>query len=519
MKKYLLKIIATFIIFFYLSDIGFSQDMLGIINSNYAGTNSIHINPAYMANSKLCMDINVVTVNPTLQNNYLYFDKDNYNISALYKKSCFVNSMRYIHNEYENNKDDAFIINDNYNKKDKYLYNSCLMQLPSLMLTYNRHAFAFNMDLRTAFSIRNMSYNTAKFGFDGTHFKPQQGIYYDHQGSEITQLAWSEINLSYAYLFKQNPYSQWSFGISTKYLLGYSSVFVEGYDEKYMVIDDETMQIYNLDAEYGHCMPDNPLNGSYENLNKTFKGNGLGMTIGISYQKNTNISNDMTRSGLGCNNHENYLYKIGLSLIDFGYINFKHGARTFKLDNVSTLWEDFDKVNITDIENFDKTISSQFYGDPEASRDGDKYKIVLPAALSLQFDYQFRPNYYLNTTIIQNVKVGEYQVHRPSVVAITPRYESPWFELAVPISLQNYQRTSMGLAVRLWGFTFGTDRLGGFLGFNDVYGLDFYCSIKLSFVNGTCKKQPQNSKMELANFKKKAKNRRSSRKSILAFSK
>ena len=513
------NILKLFIIIFVLCgtfNINYSQDMLGIINSNYAGTNAIHINPAFMTNSKLCMDINIITVNPTIQNNYLYFDKENYNISALYKKSCFINSQRYS-KEDKNNNEDVFVVNDNYNKKNKYLYNSCLMQLPSIMLTYNKHAFAFNVAARTAFSIRNIAYHAAKFGFDGSHYKPQQGIDYEFQNAEITQMGWTELILSYAYTFKNDAYSQWSAGISAKYLLGYNAVFFEGYDIKYKFIDDETLQVNNIDAEYGHSIPANPFSGSYENFDKTFNGQGVGMNIGITYQKNMNISKNLNKEGFGCNSHENYLYKIGLSLLDFGYIKFAHNAHTFKFENLSTLWEDFDKVDITDIENFDRIMSEQFYEDPLASRSNDNFSIVMPASVSLQFDYQFRPNYYLNATIIQNVKVGDHQLHRPSTIAVTPRYESPWLEVAAPLSLHNYDKVNIGLAVRIYGLTIGTDRLGGIFGINDVYGLDFYCSIKLGFVNGTCNKKCQGSKTALTNFKSKQKSKKSYRKSSLAY--
>jgi hypothetical protein len=502
MKTSLQKLTLLVILFFGIYSLAISQDMLGIISSNYSGVNAIHINPASMANSKLCMDINVMTVNPTFQNNYLYFNQEDYNASALFKKSCFVNSERSSTNP-ENVEEDVCVISDNYDKKNKYLWNSCLMQLPSVMLTYNRHAFAFNVAARTAFSMRNIAYHAAKFGFDGSHFKPQQGIDYAFENADITQMAWTELTLSYAYVFKKEALSQWAIGFSGKYLLGYSAIYAEGYDNQYKMIDDETLQVHNLDAEYGHSLPSNPMGGSYEYMDKMFTGHGASMNIGITYQKNMNVSNDVHSKGFGCNSHESYLYKIGLSLLDFGYIHFKDNAHTFEFDNVSTYWYDFDKVDVKDIEHFDKTMSAQFFGDSLASAADDNFTITMPTSLSLQFDYQFRPNYYINTTIIQNVKVGEHQLHRPSVVAVTPRYESSWFEVAVPLSLQNYQRASMGLSVRLFGVTIGTDRLGGILGLNDVYGLDFYCSVKLSFVNGTCNKKCQTSKMALLNFKNK----------------
>ncbi|MCD4680526.1 MAG: DUF5723 family protein [Bacteroidales bacterium] len=512
MKKELLKLAAILIIFSSTYNYAASQDMLGIVNSNYAGTNGILINPASMVNSKLCMDINVITLNPTLQNNYLYFNKEDYNISSLFNKSFSFNSQRNL----KESTGEGVSISDNYDKKNKYFYNNVSMQLPSIMLAYNKHAFAISTSARTAFSVNNIAYHAAKFFFEGSDYKPQQGITYEFEDAQITQMSWSEISLSYAYLFSKNAASQWSAGISLKYLLGYDAVFARGYHNNYVFIDDETLQVNNMDAEYGYSIPVCPSSNEPIPGDKLFRGKGVGLNLGLIYQKNMEI-NRSNKKDFSSNRHEDYLYKIGLSLIDIGSIKFKHNAETYRLNNVNTYWEGFDTTNLTCVHDFNKIMSYKFYGDSLASESYDKFSIALPASISLQFDYQFSPGYYINTTIIQNLNIGNYQLSRPSLLSVTPRYESAWFEASLPVSMYNYQNTSVGLALRFYGVTIGTDNLGGFLGISDVYGFDFYCSVKISFVNGTCGKKRQSTKMSLLSFKKKNKRYKAKRSRSFAY--
>ena len=49
-----------------------SQEMWGVVNSNYAGINSNLINPAGMVDSKYWLDINIVTLDVFGENNSLY---------------------------------------------------------------------------------------------------------------------------------------------------------------------------------------------------------------------------------------------------------------------------------------------------------------------------------------------------------------------------------------------------------------------------------------------------------------
>ena len=46
------------------------------------------------------------------------------------------------------------------------------------------------------------------------------------------------------------------------------------------------------------------------------------------------------------------------------------------------------------------TISYQFYGDNTSAYAGDQFKVWLPSALSVQFDYHYLGPWYVNASLI-----------------------------------------------------------------------------------------------------------------------
>jgi hypothetical protein len=136
-------------------------------------------------------------------------------------------------------------------------------------------------------------------------------------------------------------------------------------------------------------------------------------------------------------------------------------------------------------------LSNVFYGDPEASYREDRFRIGMPMAVSLQFDYHFRKfeHFYLGAIWVQPVRFNLHTLRRPAQLAVIPRIEKKNLEFSIPISLYEYQYPRVGFAARFWFLTIGTEKLGTYLGIGDLNGLDIYASIKFNFGKGTCKKK------------------------------
>jgi hypothetical protein len=159
------------------------------------------------------------------------------------------------------------------------------------------------------------------------------------------------------------------------------------------------------------------------------------------------------------------------------------------VDNRSSRWDNVNTLEFRNINQMLDTISYQFYGNNTSAYSGEKFTLWLPSALSVQFDYHLRKNWYVNANMIYGFTLARGSLARPAELSITPRYETRIFEASLLISLYDWSQPRVGLAVRIYGFTIGTDKIGGFFHFSDFSGLDFYFSVKVFFNKGSCRKK------------------------------
>jgi hypothetical protein len=135
-----------------------------------------------------------------------------------------------------------------------------------------------------------------------------------------------------------------------------------------------------------------------------------------------------------------------------------------------------------------RTFSQVFYDDPDASYRGNTISIFLPSAVSAQFDYKFYRNWYASAVMIHPIRLSKSSIYRPTQILVAPRYETPYFEASLPVSLYEWRYPRVGLSLRYHIITIGTDNLSWIFGLNDFTGLDFYVSIKFNFRKGNCGK-------------------------------
>lgn len=106
----------------------------------------------------------------------------------------------------------------------------------------------------------------------------------------------------------------------------------------------------------------------------------------------------------------------------------------------------------------------------------------LPIGISIQGDVNVYRNFFLNATIVKGFSQGNKPgVIRPDIYSITPRFESKWFEISLPLSLIYYQQWQprIGVALRAGYFFIGGDAPGSLLKLNDMEGADFYAGIHI----------------------------------------
>ncbi len=454
-----------------------AQEMLGIVNSSYAGITGSVINPAVTVTSPFYVDINLIAGDFFAENNYLYLAKDEYRFKRFFSKNPDFPT---------HGTDNNLIAYDYYNTKDKKAFAGNRFLGPSVAVTVGRHSFGIVTGTRTQMSVKNVPYEMAKFAYEKFEYPPQYNKnYVDNQKIYNAEMSWAEVGFNYSFVFKQESNDYWAAGITVKDLLGYAGGYTYIDNVDYLVQFQDTVIINNINAETGYSLPlDYQTN---EFMNKPlFRGNGLGVDIGVIYQKKKQEIQEEKVDKLCAQNYIPYKYKIGVSILDIGHIRFKQNAEKLVLANASAQWNNISRTDYTTVRELTNLIGEQFYGDTITLIQGNEITIALPTALSVQADVNLYKNWFLNGTLVVPLHFSKSGLMRPALLAVTPRYETAHFGVSLPISLFDWTSPRIGLTARYRGFFVGTEKLSGYFHYKNFTGLDFYFGIKISLFKGTC---------------------------------
>jgi len=456
----------------------YGQEMLGLSFSLYNGINSATINPAMLTNSKVYLEVNLLSAGASFSNDMIYFSQSGKFLSKAIRLdgSLFSNgSFKYgrSFNYYDNT-------------REKYFASNVKLIGPSLMLQTNQHAFAIITSFRSFHSGNHIPYEMPIIAYEDLSYPKFHGKEFNDSKYSIVSLSWSEIGLAYATNLFDRYGNRLTIGITAKVLLGYEGAYFSIRNANFVILDSRSVDFKHIDADIAYALPvgyGNELTTDYAPM---IKGYGLGLDIGLAFTK---LKSPIANEGdykLCAKPFKDYVYRIGMSVIDIGSIVFTNDAALHEFNNVSKYWLDFDTIRFRGINNQMRIYSEGFYGDPDKSLVGSTIKIGLPTTISLQFDYHLKRRVYLSALWMHPLKFNARTLWRPAQLAFIPRYEYRMFGVSLPVSLFNYTEPRLGLSLRIYSLTIGTDRLGWMLGLFKLDGMDFYFSFRFNIGKGAC---------------------------------
>lgn len=458
---------------------GISQEMFGVTLGNYNGLTGAIINPAIMTNTRNYLEINFLAADIFANNTMAYIPASDLTIwEALNPNTKF---------PVYGSKNNSFLIYNNRDKKSA-IQNTRILG-PSAMFQYGKHAFAITTGFRFFTSANNIPWEMPVFGYEGMDYGPINNVNFNDYDIDAETQAWMEVGLSYAYEVYHFMDDQVTVGVTARKLWGYAGVYGQINNANYIIPNDSVLNILNLNGETAFSVPVDYSTNDFPVNDPVFKGSGVGFDVGVIYTKRRYVDDNRWEKPCG-QEFKDYIYRIGLSVIDIGRIKYSHNAQVHSYDDVSAYWVNYDTISYSTVNDVVGEISNVFYGDPTASYRGNSFMIGLPTALSLQFDYhplRLR-DVYFGLVWIQPVRFNRHRLRRPAQISIVPRYETKYLEFSLPISLFEYRYPRVGFAARFAFLTIGTERIGTYLGLGDLNGLDIYFSIKLNIAKGSCKK-------------------------------
>ncbi len=452
------------------------QEMLGLGFDTYSGLSGKNINPAFLTGSKVYLDINLVGAGVSFENNFGYIPKGNANLWSILRGDSIPEKYG------------PLGINNFYVYHNKPYYNlaaTTTVMGPGILLQDGRQAFGVSVSFRSYASAHHFPGRILRNIYNQGPDDGEINHTYSLKDFGMAALSWDELSFNYAYDFFDRYGEKLTAGVELKVLYGIAGFYSYTNTYNYKWLSYNTVQVDSINTTMGMALPVNYGTGASK-LRPWHKGHGLGFNLGFLYTKNLINVPPGGEKELCAKPYEDYRYKIGFSILDIGSIRFKNDARLLQVQsgNVTVNQDEMLYYNSTDA-----TIgyfSNLLLGDSTRAVKDSTITVGLPTALSLQADYHLRKNIYIGGLWIHPLRFSKHTLRRPAQLAVIPRYDTRMIGVSVPVSWFDYQQLRMGLAVRIYSITLGTEKLGTLLGMGNLSGVDFYFNIKYNLEKGTC---------------------------------
>lgn len=446
-----------------------AQEQLGLKIGNYAGVNSLAINPANNVNGPIQWDLNFFSFGFFYESNYIYIERANLFLAGL-KASGFAPDPAIKADK----KPPARPLYYNYFDRSKQRYNfymNAFAMAPSATLNYRDNSFG-------------IFYKQRANGY-ANRISKDYGYYYyaDSLTTEmfldpmkVGLMHWGELGINYGRKITSIGFMDINIGITAKYLMGFDAVLLRNNVRKESIKIENGVKIpEGSDVDFNYAT-----NYKYDYVNNKsiydFKkiGDGASIDLGITLL-----------SPLGDDPDEVHVWKAGVAILDVGKIWYRERAETNNFASLDTfVIRDEYLANTKDLDSFRAVVNQYAFGVEDHSVTGTTFQAWMPLTISAFFDINLSGPYYLAGHAMVRIPMKAMGLERSNWVALTPRIEKQNFEVGVPIVLYDFRRPRVGLYYRKGIFTIGSDNFSAWIIPQKMSGFDLYMGFKL---NGTKK--------------------------------
>lgn len=469
---------------FFVPLFSFAQEQFGAAFSNYTPTNSVFINPSSMLDAKVRFDFHIVGFGTYLNNNLVSLNNTNYS-RIIRDRGVGI---------------DETDIEYHQNKKKYNVYNRTFAQAISGVWSQGNHAVGLFFNARSYTAVRGIPDFVARFIENGIPpYTPQHDINYNLKNLRVASVNFAQIQLSYGYTFYKRRRDMLMAGVSLKKFLSIGGAALNLYNADFNVQSGDTLAVFSFATD-----------AMYTPQPALYSKGGYGFDIGFTYQKMmSDCSNYLPNSKKNGCREIPYKYMLGISLMDVGSVKFDPNTTPF----VGYEFSNFEWIDYANQEVSEDSVLLVFAAqdsDLSSGRVKKTNKIRLPTCISLQGDYNLWASMlYANASIVQGLPVSKnkFGVRRANSLMVGLRFETKILDVSLPISLYEYYRPQVGLAVRLYCLTIGTDKLFTYIGSSDLYGADIYAHLKIPiFYHPKCKPRKRQGSSNPFKKKRKGKN-------------
>ncbi|MBV6439413.1 MAG: hypothetical protein DYG98_17280 [Haliscomenobacteraceae bacterium CHB4] len=441
----------------------FSQEQLGMRLERYAGIYGATLNPANTAFNPNNWEISLFSADVFFENNYAFLQ--NTSLPNALRNSDKIISVADTSAENPPARDAIFL--DYFDAKKK------MRGVGQSRVTGPSFSFRFGennvIGLVTAFRTHASAYKIPSVLSYRTITDVPVGQTIDIAPTGVQTMAWGEIGLHYSRRnTDRDVYT--AFGVTPRLLLGLEGAYARSNsDLQYTDLPGDTVSFGN--ARWDYALTTGNFTDNSDSVRARVQGAGFGLDIGFVWAMPADDGDS----------DEDYAWRLGVSLLDAGFMRFGKSAEKHHLEFDTTIAvtnSDFPAAD--DPHDRIEDASRVFLGDPAASLQGRSFSMGLPMALSVQLDVKAAPHLYVSGLLVQRMKMLKNSLQRPGTLALVPRFEHRWFSFSLPVVLNDWRSFRMGVAARLGFLYLGTDNLGSLFKKEKLTGGDFYVGLKIN---------------------------------------
>lgn len=411
-----------------------AQNYQAVHGSSYAGSMGVHNNPASIVSSPLPWDIMLLGIQTKNYSNLFGINK-----SVNPKTSGY-----------------QFGVINGEAKRD-VLNNTNINVLNARFSLPKKSAISFGVNFRSSTIAKTSRLNLSDTLPNSNSFL---GINTNNQPLKANLFTsnWLELHGTYAKTIFENRYKKLNVGGTVKLNKGAAGVVFKGTDGRFQQMASSNPPSYyftSAELYYGYSYnletwnANKPLSTNLKQAYKDTDG-GISMDLGLEYV----IKGSKNSFSFEENNPTDYLWKFGVSLLDFGYAKYKYGTESAKTSGVDPAYQGtpleskFD-ATIQTLENFNDSLKTMVVSFTGLYR---RFLIHHPTRFVLNVDHKLSDFIFINGELTiplsQLMYANKFYVRDMNLLTITPRIENRNFGFYLPLSFNMYSKLWIGAAFK-----------------------------------------------------------------------
>jgi len=417
-----------------------AQNYYGIQGSGYAGSLGIGNNPASIVNTPYNWDIDLFSFQVKNATNGITIH--NYSLLSDARKSQY-----------------------SFNQGDyrRYAYADFNVNLLNARFSINRkQAFGFGVNLRGYSQL-----STGPFNFidslktTGDFF--DLGNYNRKLYGNLVSSSWIEVFATWAQTIWDGVSDRLNAGITAKVSRGISGAYANvqngtviqtAHGNTYVYTLQDVLAKYAYSANYDTWQKGRSNSDNLRDFLKYTQG-GASLDLGVEYL----IKPQQIAAAFDDDSYYDYDWKIGVSLLDIGFNQYKYGRNSRIVsgfqNNVTDTVVDQRFLNIKSFDAFNDSLTGVA---KNLQQQSGMFRIVNPTRLVLNVDRYLFNAFYVNANLSVNLSSlsgNEWRATELNLLTVTPRWETKRWGFYLPVQYNTKNNLWVGGAFKLGPLLFG----------------------------------------------------------------